>query len=176
MSQRHPDEDRLYALLGDLGIPHETVEHEAVFTVEEGQEIKARLPGGHTKNLFLKDKAGQFVLICALGDTPIRLNKLHPHIGTKRLSFGKKDALFEHLHVRPGSVTLFSIMNDEAGQVRLVLDAALLAHEHVWFHPLRNTASLKIPSSELTRFAKATAHEPLILDLSALSETSQLHD
>jgi Ala-tRNA(Pro) deacylase len=100
MSDKHPDEPRLYALLDDLGIAYHTEEHEAVFTVEEGQAIKARLPGGHSKNLFLKDKAGQFVLISALGSTPIKLNRLHPHIGVKRLSFGKEEALFEHLGVR----------------------------------------------------------------------------
>ena len=169
MSDRHPDEDRLYARLNDLCISYEVVEHEAVFTVEDGQEIKARLPGGHTKNLFLKDKADQFVLICALGDTPIRLNKLHPHIGTKRLSFGREEALVEHLGVRPGSVTFFSILNDEAHTVRLVLDAGLFEHDHLWFHPLRNTASLKIASSDLEKFAEATDHDPLILDLTALS-------
>ena len=171
MSERHPDEDRLYARLNDLGISYEVVEHEGVFTVEDGQEIKARLPGGHTKNLFLKDKAGQFVLICALGDTPIRLNKLHPHIGTKRLSFGREEALIEHLGVRPGSVTFFSILNDEDQTVRLVLDAGLFEHDHLWFHPLRNTASLKIASSDLGKFAEATHHDPLILDLTALSQT-----
>ncbi|MEL6686464.1 MAG: prolyl-tRNA synthetase associated domain-containing protein [Pseudomonadota bacterium] len=170
MLDPHPDEARLYALLEDLSIPYQTVEHEAVFTVEEGHAIKARLPGGHTKNLFLKDKAGQFVLICALGNTPIRLNKLHPHIGTKRLSFGREEALFETLGVRPGSVTLFSILNDTECHVKLVLDQALLDNDQVWFHPLRNTASTRIDSVHLGAFARATGHEPLILDLASLSQ------
>ena len=172
MSERHPNEDRLFALLKKLEIAHSTVEHEAVFTVEESQHIKSSLPGGHTKNLFLKDKAGQFVLICAISDTPVRLNKLHPHIGTKRLSFGKEDALFDNLGVRPGSVTFFSILNDPNAQVRLVLDQALFDHDQVWFHPLRNTASTQIASDDLTRFAEATNHPALILDLTELaSET-----
>ena len=57
----HPDEPRLHALLAELGIAYHTEEHEAVFTVEEGREEGvegSRLPGGHSKNLFLKDKAG----------------------------------------------------------------------------------------------------------------------
>ncbi len=170
MSAQHPDEPRLYDLLDELGIEYRTEEHEAVFTVEEGHAVKARLPGGHSKNLFLKDKAGQFVLISALGETPIRLNRLHPHLGVKRLSFGKEDALFEHLGVRPGSVTVFSVMNDAPGAVRLVLDKALFDHEHVWFHPLRNTASVRVRPDALLAFARATGHEPTVLDLGALSQ------
>lgn len=170
MSKTHPDEARLYQLFERLGIPYQTEEHEAVFTVEEGRAVKARLPGGHSKNLFLKDKAGQYVLISALGDTPIRLNRLHPHIGCKRLSFGREDTLFACLGVRPGSVTVFSVMNDKDQTVRLVLDKALLDQEHVWFHPLRNTASTRIRPDDLLSFAAATGHDPLILDLEGLAE------
>lgn len=169
MTLPHADEPRLYALLDSHGIAYLTEEHEAVFTVDEGQAIKARLPGGHSKNLFLKDKSGQFVLISALGSTPIKLNQLHPHIRTKRLSFGKEDALFTHLGVRPGSVTVFSLINDTQGDVRLVLDQALFEQEFVWFHPLRNTASTRIKSADLLAFARAAGHDPLILDLTGLA-------
>lgn len=162
-------EPRLYALLDSHGIAYHTEEHEAVFTVDEGQAIKARLPGGHSKNLFLKDKSGQFVLISALGSTPIKLNRLHPHIETKRLSFGKEDDLFTQLGVRPGSVTVFSLINDRAGGVRLILDQALFDQEFVWFHPLRNTASTRVKSADLLAFARATGHDPLILDLTGLA-------
>lgn len=169
MTTPHPSEPALYSKLDALGIDYHVEEHEAVFTVEEGQHIKARLPGGHSKNLFLKDKAGQFVLVSALGETPIKLNRLHPHIGTKRLSFGKEEPLFDMLGVRPGSVTVFSVLNDSEAQVRLVLDKALFDHEQVWFHPMRNTASLRIRPEDTVRFAQSVGHPPQILDLKALA-------
>lgn len=169
MNSPHIDEPRLYALLEQLGIAYHTEEHNAVFTVEEGQDIKARLPGGHSKNLFLKDKSGVFVLISALGSTPIKLNRLHAHIETKRLSFAKEEALFTHLGVRPGSVTVFSLVNDPDARVRLVLDKALFDHDAVWFHPLRNTASTRVKPDDLLAFARATGHDPLILDLTGLA-------
>jgi Ala-tRNA(Pro) deacylase len=162
----HPSEPKLYALLDQLGIAHHTVEHRAVFTVEEGADVKAKLPGGHTKNLFLKDKAGQFVLISALGETQIRLNQMHKRLGTKRLSFGKSEALQDYLGVVPGSVTLFSVLNDTDANVRLVLDKALFDHAQVWFHPMRNTASTRIASAELLRFAEATGHPATVIDFS----------
>src|ERR1700761_5092643 len=95
----------LFALLDAHGIQHQTLEHPAVFRVDEGEEIKAALPGGHTKNLFLKDGKGQIWLICALGDTQIDLKRLPPVIGSARLSFGSAELLHEVLGVRPGSVS-----------------------------------------------------------------------
>ena len=162
----HPSEPALYALLDQLGLSHHTEEHRAVFTVEDGADVKARLPGGHSKNLFLKDKSGQFVLISALGSTAIRLNQLHKRIGTKRLSFGKPEALLELLGVVPGSVTVFSVLNDTDRKVRLILDKALFAHEAVWFHPMRNTASTRVAPQDLITFAEATGHPPTLIDFS----------
>ena len=164
--KKHPSEPALYALLEQLGIAHHTEEHRAVFTVEEGADVKARLPGGHSKNLFLKDKSGAYVLISALGSTEIRLNQLHKHIGTKRLSFGKPDALLDLLGVVPGSVTVFSILNDTDCKVRLILDKALLEHDAVWFHPMRNTASTRTAPQDLITFAEATGHPVTLIDFS----------
>ena len=165
-SRPHANEPALYALLDELGIDTRTEEHRAVFTVAEGVDVKARLPGGHSKNLFLKDKSGAFVLISALGSTEIRLNQLHKRIGTKRLSFGKPEALLELLGVVPGSVTVFSVLHDTESQVRLILDKALFDHEWVWFHPMRNTASTRIAPDDILRFAKATGHAPTVVDFS----------
>src|ERR1051325_2853451 len=44
----------LFAFLDAHGVAHSTLDHPAVFRVGEGEEIKAALPGAHTKNLFLK--------------------------------------------------------------------------------------------------------------------------
>ena len=159
----------LFAFLDKHQIKHETYEHEAVFTVDEGKDIKAKLKGGHTKNLFLKDKSGQYVLVCAIGTTPIQLNHLHKHIDTKRLSFGKPDALYASLGVKPGSVTLFSLINDKEKKVRLILDEALFDHERVWFHPLRNTASTAIYSADIKTFVKALGRHVTTVDFSKLN-------
>jgi Ala-tRNA(Pro) deacylase len=156
--------------LDGLNIVHKTIDHAPVFTVEDSAEIKAGLPGGHTKNLFLKDKAGSFFLICALGYTSVQINKLHPLLGCKRLSFGKAEPLLQHLGVTPGSVTLFSVLNDKEAQVTLILDAALLKYEIVNFHPLLNDATTAISSADMIKFAKATGHNPVVIDFAALAQ------
>ncbi len=154
----------LYAFLDRQGIAHRTLEHPPVFRVGEGEEIKAALPGGHTKNLFLKDAKDQLWLISALGETRIDLKALPAVIGSARLSFGREDLLLEALGVRPGSVTLFALINDPGHRVRFVLDKALTAHEIVNFHPLANTATTAISSRGMLDFLGALGVEPIVVD------------
>ena len=104
----------LFARLAELGIETATVEHEAVFTVAESSRLERELPGGHTKNLFLKDKKGRLFLVVALGHAQIDLKTLHKTLGCDRLSFGKPELLMEVLGVTPGSVTPFALINDRA--------------------------------------------------------------
>ncbi|WP_371396655.1 prolyl-tRNA synthetase associated domain-containing protein [Fretibacter rubidus] len=167
-----PPNDRtaLIRTLDQLGIAHNTHDHAPIFTVEEGADIKAALPGGHTKNLFLKDKTGALFLICALGDTVVPINKLHKRLGCKRLSFGKPELLLTHLGVTPGSVTFFSILNDRDNHVQLVLDKALFEHDIVNFHPLKNDATTAIAAGDLLTFAAHTGHTPITIDFKALHE------
>lgn len=150
------------------GIAHRTIDHPPVFTVKESQSVKINLSGAHTKNLFLKDKSAAHFLICAEMQTSIRLNRLHPVIGCKRLSFGKPDKMLELLGVLPGSVTLFSVINDTSGDVRLIIDRKLVDARSVNFHPLSNDATTAISSADMLKFAGAAGHDPIILDFTAI--------
>jgi Ala-tRNA(Pro) deacylase len=158
----------LMAFLDAEGIDHATLEHEAVFRVGEGQAIKAALPGGHTKNLFLKDAKGQLWLISALGETQVDLKRLPAVIGSARLSFGNEALMLRHLGVTPGSVTALALINDEAHAVRFVLDAALAASDPVNFHPMTNTATMALSQAGFRRFLAALGREPLIVDFTTV--------
>lgn len=160
--------DDLFAYLDKLGIAHTTEWHEAVFTVEQSGEIKGALPGGHTKNLFLKDKDGNLILIAAESHSQLKLNQLHRLIGTKRLSFGTPELMEEVLGVTPGSVTAFALMNDKEGQVRFLVDAALMAHDPVNFHPLINTGTTAVSREDFEKFVRATGHGFEVIDFSQL--------
>ena len=158
----------LFAFLDAHGIACSTLDHPAVFRVGEGDDIKAALPGGHTKNLFLKDAKGQLWLISALGETAIDLKRLHPVIGSGRLSFGSPELMLETLGVTPGSVTAFGLINDTDRRVRFVLDAALAAADPVNFHPLTNTATTAVSQADFRRFLAALGIEPLVVDFAAM--------
>jgi Ala-tRNA(Pro) deacylase len=84
----------LFALLDRLGIGHTTVSHPPLFTVEESRALRGSIPGGHTKNLFLRDKRDAFYLVAALEDAVIDLKTLSPRLGASgRFSFGPADAM-----------------------------------------------------------------------------------
>ena len=90
----------------------------------------AQIPGGHTKNLFLRDKKHALYLVVALEDAEIDLKGLHRQLGaTGRFSFGSSDLLREVWGVEPGAVTPFGAINDSEGRVTVVLDAAMMAHD-----------------------------------------------
>ncbi len=102
----------LFAMLDRLGIKTATTEHPPLHTVEESQALRGEIAGGHTKNLFLKDKKDQVFLVVAEEDAAIDMKSLHKRIGSARLSFGKPELLIELLGVVPGSVTPFGVIND----------------------------------------------------------------
>jgi Ala-tRNA(Pro) deacylase len=163
------DRAALFAHLDAHGIAHSTLDHPAVFRVEEGLEIKAALPGGHTKNLFLKDSKDQLWLISALGETAIDLKKLPAVIGSGRLSFGSADLMRETLGVTPGSVTALGLINDADRRVRFVLDAALSIADPVNFHPLTNEATTALSRAGFAAFLASVGVTPVVVDFATLT-------
>ena len=162
------DRARLLVWMAEQGIAQTTHDHPAVFRVEEGLELKAALPGAHTKNLFLKDKKGRLWLISARQDTVIDLKRADQWIGSARLSFGNETLLWETLGVRPGSVTALGLINDPEQRVTFVLDKALWDAEVVNFHPLINTATTALSQAEFRRFLALIGREPVVVDFSTI--------
>jgi Ala-tRNA(Pro) deacylase len=164
----------LLAYLDGIGVAHRTMDHPAVFTVSEGTEIKARFPGGHSKNLFLKDKKGQLWLISARQDTVIDLKRLHRTLGSDRLSFGSAELMAETLAVTPGSVTALALVNDRARRVRFVLDKALAESDPVNFHPMTNTATTALSREGFARFLESIGVAATVVDFGALQGVGEV--
>jgi Ala-tRNA(Pro) deacylase len=155
---------QLFDRLDTLGISHKTVEHPPVFTVEEAKTHRGVLPGHHIKNLFLRNKKEEMWLIVAIEDRAIDLKRVGEVLGAGRLSFGSPDRLRRTLGVEPGSVTPFSVVNDQPHQVRLVLDSGLREGGPINAHPLVNTMTTTLTLADLERFFAATGHTPRWLD------------
>ena len=154
--------DDLIAYLATLGVETTTVDHPPLFTVEDSQ-ARGDTPGGHTKNLFVKDKKGRLFLLVLGEETTVDLKRVHEKIGAQgRVSFGSAELLEEVWGVKPGAVTPFGAINDQAGKVHVVLDEAMMRHERLNFHPLVNTRTTGLASADLVKFLRATGHEPLV--------------
>lgn len=153
--------------LQNLGIEVTTVEHPPLFTVADSQGLRGEIPGGHTKNLFLKDKKDNFFLVTVEEDAVVDLKSIHQVIGAaSRVSFGKPEKLLEYLGVIPGSVTVFGAINDRDHNVQVVIDADLMKYDVINEHPLTNEATTSIRREDLIAFLKSTGHEPRILAVS----------
>jgi len=159
--------DELFKLLDKLGISHSTKQHEPVFTVAESQSLRDLIPGGHTKNLFVKDKKDKYFVLTVEENASVDLKSVHKVIGAaSRVSFGRPEKMLEYLGVVPGSVTVFGAINDVNNDVTFVLDSALMENELINGHPLSNDATTTVGKQDLIRFLEATGHAPLVLKVS----------
>ncbi len=155
--------EQLFAALDALGIAHKTVKHPPLFTVEQSRALRGTIPGGHTKNLFLRDKKNALYLVVALESAEIELKRLHNKLGASgRFSFGSSDLLREVLGVEPGAVTPFGAINDDEARVTIVLDTPMMEHSLLNYHPLVNTMTTAIARDDLVKFLESTGHMPRI--------------
>ena len=155
----------LFAVFDRLGIEHSTVEHPPFFTVEEARPWHHRIPGLHSKNLFIKDRKGGIWLVVMPADKRADLARLEKALGAPRFSFARPDVLREVLALTPGSVTPFGLINDTRRRVHVILDEEMLESEWVNFHPLHNAASTTLRSAGLLRFVRALGYEPIVVRL-----------
>ncbi len=166
MALSHDIEAPLLARLDTLGIEVEIHRHPPLHTVAESRELRGTLPGGHIKNLFLRDKKRNQWLVTVLEDATVDLKALRHALGASgNLSFGSADLLSASLGVAPGSVTPFAVMNDTNGVVSMVLDRAILDHDPINAHPLHNGATAAIGRDALLRFLAECGHAPELIDL-----------
>lgn len=158
----------VFAWLDRHSIRHKTVSHAPTHTVTESAELKSTIAGGHTKNLFLKDKKGQIVLISAWAHAELQLNQLHKQIDTQRLSFAKPQLLWDTLKVTPGSVSAFGLLHDKSKCVRFLVDEKLLGYDTLNFHPLRNDMTTSISQPDFARFLNSTGRTLECIDFDEL--------
>jgi len=167
------DEAGLLGALDALGITHEIVTHEPVFTVEESAGLHDAIPGLHSKNLFLKDKDGRFWLVTVEAHARVDLKALPGAIGAKKVSFGKPEDMERLLGVSPGAVTPLAAINDSGAAVSVVLDAAVANAARVNVHPLHNGATLGVSGADLVRALTAWDHVPTIVAVPSIALDKQ---
>ena len=153
----------LFNVLEKLNITYELFNHDPIFTVEEGRDLKLDIPGVSCRNLFLRDKKKNNFLITAANQTQIDLKTLPEKIGASRLSFGSKDRLWELLGICPGSVCPFTVLNDKDHKVKIILDQFMMESDLINVHPLDNSMSVALTPADLLKFLEFTGHEPQIL-------------
>ena len=164
---REAKELEAYDFLDALGVCYQRMDHEPAMTMAVCEEIDRELGATICKNLFLANRQGTaFYLLMMPGDKPFKTKDLSAQLGVARLSFGAPEKMEELLHTTPGSASVLGLMHDKTKAVQLVIDREVLAGESVGCHPLVNTSSLCIRTTDLQNVViPAMGHTPVVVDL-----------
>ena len=157
--------NELLKYLGDCNIEFIEYNHDPLFTVKESVQLRGKIQGAHTKNLFLKDKKKRFYLLSCIEDKKIDLKKLRTTLQTNNLSFASDLNLKEILALAPGSVSPFGLINDTNKITNFYLDKDILNAKTVNFHPLINNSTINLGVDSFMNFIKKINVELQIIDL-----------
>ena len=156
--------EQVIAALNKLDIENSTITHAPMRTVEDSVALREGVPGGYSKNLFLRNKKGIMVVVTMLEDRQVNLAALGELLKMGKLSFASPERLMQYLGVIPGAVTPLAVINDKDVVVTAVLDKALLAKDPLHFHPCDNKKTTTINTAGLLKYMQAYHNEPLVVD------------
>ena len=148
--------DRLEA----LGISYALAKHAPVCSIEECALPESLLGAMMPRNLFLCPRTrAHFYLLTAHPASVFRTSSVSRQAGASRLSFAGADDMEALLGTYPGAVSPLGLMFDAEKQVDFLLDEKLKDEKELLFHPLVNTASVRIALEALTDvFLPACGH------------------
>lgn len=156
----------IYTILDDLGIQYTEVKHPPLFTTADGEAYWRDIPGIKTKNLFLRNRKGDVHYLAIVpAEKRIDLKRLAKELGESQLGFASPERLKQHLHLTPGSVTPFGLINDEDKCVNVLIDQPVADAKQQAFHPNINTATLSLSTKDLFRFFEYLDISPKIISV-----------
>jgi Ala-tRNA(Pro) deacylase len=152
--------EKIFDHLKSLQIDVTSRKHAPVFTMEEAQQQCTGVSGGHTKNLFLRNKnKSQYYLAVLEESKKVDLKKLREKLAETKLSFGSPEVLFQKLSATPGSVSPFGLLFDSDISVIVLVDEDLLNLDSLHFHPNDNTETWEISTKDFQRFLDSSGHQ-----------------
>ncbi len=156
--------DQVLSALDKLQIVNSTITHAPMRTVADSMALRDGVPGGYSKNLFLRNKKGIMIVVTMLEDRQINLAALGAKLNMGKLSFASPERLMKYLGVIPGAVTPLAVINDKDVVVTAVLDKALLEKDPLHFHPCDNSMTTTINKEGLLKYMKSYHNDPVIVD------------
>ncbi len=158
-------ESDLLELLRKKDVDFEIHNHQPLFTVEDSENLRGKITGAHTKNLFLKNKKNSFFLFSCDENASVDLKRFSKSIDAKNLSFANEKYLDEFLGIKPGSVSPYALLNDTKNSVSFFLDQKVFNSEKVNFHPLVNTTTITIKTKDFIDFIRENGKKINIFSL-----------
>lgn len=158
------DKLKIYEILNFGNIHYENYEHIPVYTVKEANCIEIPYKDKCLKNLFLKDKKGNFYLVSLNGNKSIDLKKLRAFLGSTHLHFASEEDLYKVTGLKRGHVTPFGILNSKGFNVTAILDTAL-ENDIVGIHPMSNDATIFLQFDDLKELIIGSGFEVVMYEV-----------
>ena len=159
-------QQQVYDYLERLGIEFDYYEHPEAPTIEIASQFYRGESTVLCKNLFFRNhKGNKHYLVIMDARHSMDIHDIEHQLHQGKLSFASPERMMRYLGVKPGSVSLFTLVNDTNHEVILFVDKKLMDAPKVSFHPNDNTASLVISNSDMLKFIKSTGNQYEILDL-----------
>ena len=146
--------------LDSVGVKYRQYEHVPVFTCAEAEVHCKDIPGISAKSLLVKAK-DQFYLCLVPANQKLNTKNLETILNVKKIRFATAEELMQLLHLTPGSVSPFGLINDKEHKVKLLIDDAIAQSDYVQFHPNVNTATLALAQEEFQKFLGAVKVEKI---------------
>lgn len=161
------DSEQLLTHLETSEIQYAIEEHARIYTMAESDELVLTLEGMRCKNLLLRDRKGRHYLLVTTPQKSVDLAALSTTLGCGRLSLASTERLFELLGVTPGSLSPLALINDQAQQVKLLVDDECAGSTAYLFHPIDNSASVQISQEMFRVFLGGTGHPLQWIEIAA---------
>ena len=161
-------QQQVYDYLSQLGISFDYYEHPEAPTIEIAAQYYRGEGTVLCKNLFFRNhKGNRHYLVIMDARHNMNIHDIEHRLHQGKLTFASPERMMKYLGVKPGSVSLFTLVNDARHEVMLFVDKGLLKAEKVSFHPNDNTASLVISNADMMKFIQSTGNLYEFLDLYA---------
>ena len=176
MTAKYPDRDSIAKLLADENIPNLITDHEPLLTIPPAIEHFTKNPPAveapyiYCKNLFLKNKQGGLYLITAAHDTKTDYKTLCKIFKAKKDSIREadKDKLPLYLHVEPGHVNSFSLLNltdEQRKEVQFHLDKNLVDnYKTIGIPPMNSSSTCWIKPDDLIKLLEKNGFKVNVTD------------
>ena len=156
----------IYDLLEKLEVSYAKHEHPAVYTCEEAEVHCAHIPGGKSKNLFLRNRKGnQHYLLVVEASKRADLKEIGALIDEK-LGFASPERMMKWIGCQPGSASLLALVNDTEKHVKVMIDKDVWSNEILQYHPPNdNAATIEISRDSLEKFLTHLGYEIKLIEV-----------
>lgn len=136
-------------ILQDNNIAFDIVEHKAIYTIAEMENLHLPNADAIAKNIFIRDdKKRNYYLFVVNNDKRINLKDIKNKLASRPLTFASENDLKTILGLNKGAVTPLGILNDEERKVQVFIDE-VFRDTKIGVHPNENTATLWLRTKDL---------------------------